>query len=211
MHLHWHQRHQQRQIIWSWGQELKSIWKWQTSVFFFPSADFVYLFVHSQTQLTLVFWHSLLGAAFGASHLICHLLLHDNWGNWTSSPWMWSASLLTIFSLYQSWSFTGTLVQKRAQISFYEMVSENLGYKGVCAHLRNVTWKREKTQEYNNYKNEGAKTMEIRRTSQFYFFPLINYEINNRPLCWELITQLQSGNQLKTHLKIHQHKKYLDQ
>lgn len=86
--------------------------------FFCTTRGFSYVFVHCQTQLTLVFWSSLLQAVFGGSHLICHLLLHDNWGNWTPSPWMWSARLLTIFSHCSREGAIGTWVQNGTWISF---------------------------------------------------------------------------------------------
>lgn len=52
----------------------------------------VSVFARCQTQRKLVFGYSLLQTVFGASHLICHLLLHDNWSNWTSCPWSRSAA-----------------------------------------------------------------------------------------------------------------------
>lgn len=77
------------------------------------------IFRHSQT---LVFQCALFAAVAGASHLICHLLLYDNWSNWTFCPRNVTGNLVAISpSQPHGGHISGTLGGKwRAGISFIE-------------------------------------------------------------------------------------------
>lgn len=77
------------------------------------------IFRHSQT---LVFQCALLAAVAGASHLICHLLLYDNWSNWTFCPRNVTGNLVAISpGQPHGGHISGTLGGKwRAGISFIE-------------------------------------------------------------------------------------------
>lgn len=71
---------------------------------------------------TLVFQCALLTAVAGASHLICHLLLYDNWSNWTFCPRNVTGNLVAISpSQPHGGHISETLGGKwRAGISFIE-------------------------------------------------------------------------------------------
>ncbi len=71
---------------------------------------------------TLVFQCTLLTAVAGASHLICHLLLYDNWSNWTFCPRNVTGNLVAISpSQPHGGHISETLGGKwRAGISFIE-------------------------------------------------------------------------------------------